>query len=157
MLLFFVALFFALFLSRRYGGGLDKAVIALAPTSAAPGWFYGMFLILIFAILWPVLPFGGMVMAPPPPLLSMRYVLSLLEHMVLPVSAILIGAIFSSIYVWRTFFLIHSSEDFVEMAKAKGLSARAIERKYVLRPTLPPIIKREISSVLMDRAEKFDC
>jgi peptide/nickel transport system permease protein len=26
------------------------------------------------------------------------------------------------------------------MAKAKGLSSRAIERRYVLRPTLPPII-----------------
>ena len=28
----------------------------------------------------------------------------------------------------------------MEMAKAKGLSARAIERRYILRPTLPPII-----------------
>ena len=26
------------------------------------------------------------------------------------------------------------------MAKAKGLSQRAVERKYILRPTLPPII-----------------
>jgi peptide/nickel transport system permease protein len=26
------------------------------------------------------------------------------------------------------------------MAKAKGLSARAIENRYVLRPTLPPIV-----------------
>jgi peptide/nickel transport system permease protein len=43
-------------------------------------------------------------------------------------------------YNWRTFFLIYSSEDYVEMAKAKGLSSRAIERRYVLRPTLPTII-----------------
>jgi ABC-type dipeptide/oligopeptide/nickel transport system permease component len=35
--------------------------MALAPTSAAPGWFYGIFLILIFAALLGVLPFGGMV------------------------------------------------------------------------------------------------
>jgi peptide/nickel transport system permease protein len=36
--------------------------------------------------------------------------------------------------------LISSSEDYVDVAKAKGLSARAIERRYILRPTLPFII-----------------
>ena len=139
LLLFFVALFFALFLSRRYGSALDKAIIALAPTSAAPSWFYGIFVILIFAILFPILPFGGMVEAPPPAT-TWGYALSLLEHLVLPVMSILIGALFVTIFSWRTFFLIHSSEDYVEMARAKGVSPRAIERKYILRPTLPPII-----------------
>jgi peptide/nickel transport system permease protein len=139
LLLFFTGLFFALFLSRRYGSGLDKAIIALAPVSAAPSWFYGIFLILFFAILLPILPFGGMVAAPPPPT-TLGYALSLLSHLVLPVLAILVSAVFVTIYNWRTFFLIHSSEDYVEMAKAKGLSSGAIERKYVLRPTLPPII-----------------
>lgn len=139
MFLFFTALFFALFLSRRYGSALDKAIIALAPTSAAPAWFYGIFLILFFAVLIPILPFGGMVQAPPPQT-TWGYALSLLEHLVLPVSAILLSAVFVSTYSWRTFFLIHSSEDYVEMAKAKGLPSSLIERKYVLRPTLPPII-----------------
>lgn len=36
--------------------------------------------------------------------------------------------------------MIYSSEDYVEMAKAKGLSSSQIERRYVLRPTLPTII-----------------
>jgi len=139
LFLFFVALFFALFLSRRYGSLLDKVVIALAPTSAAPSWFYGIFLILIFASLLGVLPFGGMVEAPPPEG-TLAYALSVLEHMVLPVAALLIGSIFLSIYSWRTFFLIYASEDYVEMAKAKGLSSGAIERRYILRPTLPTII-----------------
>lgn len=139
LLIFFTGLFFALFLSRRYGSGLDKVIIALAPISAAPSWFYGIFLILFLAILLPILPFGGMVVAPPPPT-TLGYALSLLSHLVLPVLAILISAVFVTIYSWRTFFLIHSSEDYVEMAKAKGLSSGAIERKYVLRPTLPPII-----------------
>jgi peptide/nickel transport system permease protein len=60
--------------------------------------------------------------------------------MVLPVLAVLLSAIWSSIYSWRTFFLIYSSEDYVEMAKAKGLSSQDVERRYVLRPTLPTII-----------------
>ena len=139
LILFFVALFAGLSLSRRYGSWADKVVLALAPTSAAPPWFYGIFLILIFAALLGLLPFGGMVGAPPPEN-GFEYALSLLEHMILPVSAWLLSAIFLTIYNWRTFFLIYASEDYVEMAKAKGLPDGMIERRYILRPTLPNII-----------------
>jgi len=136
---FFVSLFFALMLSRRYGSIWDRLVVALAPTSAAPGWFYGIFLIVIFAAWLRILPYGGMVDAPPPEN-PLRYALSVAEHMILPLIALAISSIFLSIYSWRTFFLIYSSEDYVEMAKAKGLTDRAIERRYILRPTLPTIV-----------------
>jgi len=139
ILLFFASVFFALALSRRYGSFLDQAVIALAPTSAPPAWFYGIFLILIFAALLRILPFGGMVQAPPPES-AVRYALSVLRHMILPMLALFMTTIFLAIYSWRTFFLIFSSEDYVEVAKAKGLTSRAIERRYILRPTLPTII-----------------
>lgn len=139
LLLFFIGVVFALFLSRRYGSFLDKLIIALAPTSAAPSWFYGIFLILLFAALWGLLPYGGMVAAPPPSE-PMAYALSVLKHLILPVAAQVLSSIFLSVYNWRTFFLIYSSEDYVEMAKAKGLSSGQIERRYVLRPTLPTII-----------------
>jgi peptide/nickel transport system permease protein len=139
ILLFFFDLFVALFLSRRYGTFLDKMIIALAPLNAAPGWFYGIFLILLFAALWGVLPFGGMVDAPPPKE-PLDYFLNMLKHMILPMMALFMSSSFLAIYNWRTFFLIYSSEDYVEMAKAKGLTSRAIERRYVLRPTLPTII-----------------
>jgi peptide/nickel transport system permease protein len=138
-LLFFVAIFLALFLSRRYGSFLDRAVVALAPTSAAPSWFYGIFLILIFASFLRVLPFGGMVEVPPPES-TLAYALSVLKHMILPVAALTISSIFLSVYSWRTFFLIYASEDYVEMARAKGLPSGVIERQYILRPTLPTII-----------------
>ncbi len=137
--LFFLAIFAALALSRNYGSLLDRIIIALAPTSAAPSWFYGLFLILIFAAMLGLLPFGGLVDAPPPDSI-IDYSLSVLKHLILPVSAIVVSAVFLSIYSWRTFFLIYSSEDYVEMARAKGLSSRAIERRYILRPTLPTIV-----------------
>jgi peptide/nickel transport system permease protein len=139
VLLFFLSIGAALFLSRRYGSFLDKMVVALSPTSSAPAWFYGIFLILIFAALLKVLPFGGMVEAPPPSN-PFEYAVSLLKHMILPVLAFSCSTGIASIYGWRTFFLIYSSEDYVEMAKAKGLSSRNIERRYIMRPTLPNII-----------------
>jgi peptide/nickel transport system permease protein len=137
--LFFVSLFLGLSLSRRYGSFLDKLSVALSPLSSAPGWFYGIFLIVLFAGVLKVLPFGGMVDIPPPSN-PVDYALSVLRHLILPVTAITLSSIFLSVYSNRTFFLIYSSEDYVDMAKAKGLQDREIERRYILRPTLPTII-----------------
>jgi peptide/nickel transport system permease protein len=137
--LFFVSVILALSLSRHYGSWWDKVVITLSPTSAAPPWFYGIFFILIFAALWKVLPFGGMVDSPPPSN-PVDFGLNVLKHLILPGSSLIISSLFLSIYNWRTFFLIYSSEDYVEMAKAKGLTAQDVERRYILRPTLPTII-----------------
>lgn len=139
LFLFFSSILLALNLSRRYGSFWDRLVITLSPTSAVPPWFYGIFLILIFAALLKVLPFGGMVDSPPPSN-PIDYSLSLLKHLTLPSLSLILSSFFLSIYNYRTFFLIYSSEDYVDMAKAKGLTSRDVERRYILRPTLPNII-----------------
>jgi peptide/nickel transport system permease protein len=139
LFLFFSSIFIALSLSRNYGNFWDKLVITLSPTSAVPPWFYGIFLILIFAAAFKILPFGGMVDSPPPSN-TFDYGINVLKHLILPGLALVLSSFFISVYNYRTFFLIYSSEDYVDMAKAKGLPARDIERTYILRPTLPNII-----------------
>jgi peptide/nickel transport system permease protein len=139
LFLFFFSVFVALKLSRAYGSFWDKLIIALSPTSSAPPWFYGIFFILIFAAILKILPFSGMISAPPPEN-TWQYIGNLLQHLILPAGSLVIGALFISIYTWRTFFLIYSSEDYVDMAKAKGLPDQDIENRYILRPTLPTII-----------------
>ncbi|MDT7949383.1 MAG: ABC transporter permease, partial [Thermoflexus sp.] len=100
---------------------------------------YGVFLILIFAAFLRWLPFGGMVDVPPPPD-ALGYALSLLRHLILPTLALTLSNFFVNAYANRTFFLIYAGEDYVEMARAKGLRGRDIERRYILRPTLPNIL-----------------
>jgi len=139
VLVFLCALLIALALSRKYGSFFDRFVVAASPLSAAPPWFYGIFLIMIFASVFGILPYGGMIDAPPPQT-TLAYVLSVMEHMVLPIIAWFLSYLFVSTFSWRTFFLIHASEDYVELAKAKGLSSKSIERRYILRPTLPTVI-----------------
>jgi peptide/nickel transport system permease protein len=60
--------------------------------------------------------------------------------MALPFAAIVLSIFFQSIYAWRTFFLIHADEEYVDLARAKGLSNRVIERNYILRPALPYVL-----------------
>lgn len=137
--LFFSTIAIALILSRKYGSFWDKFFITASPLSAMPSWFYGMFFILIFAAIFKILPFGGMIGAPPPET-TWEYIIDVLEHLILPAGALTISAFPARVYNWRTFFMIYSSEDYVEMAKAKGLSDQTIRNRYILRPTLPMII-----------------
>ena len=146
-LIFFLNLFIGLALSRQYGSWLDKIYITMAPLSAAPAWFYGIFLILVFAAWLGWLPFGGMVDAPKPPT-AWLYALNVAKHMILPLGAMLLSSHFIGVYGNRTFFLIYSSEDYVDLARAKGLPARMLERRYILRPTLPTIVTNFLLSVI---------
>ncbi len=139
LLLFFLATFLALYLSRRYESLIDRLVTALSPLSAAPSWVHGIVLVSLFAVQLRLLPFNGMLDNLPPDN-KIAYALVVAKHMVLPVAAILLSLLFQCVYGWRTFFLLHSSEDYVEMAQAKGLPNKIIERRYILRPTLPYFI-----------------
>ncbi|MBO3799148.1 MAG: ABC transporter permease [Thermoproteota archaeon] len=136
---FFLNLLGGLILARRYGSKIDRIVSWLAPTSVIPGWVYGIFLILVFYTWLHILPPGGMVDYPPPkdPFL---YFLSVLRHMILPMLSWIISGLFLGLYSNRTFFLIFSTEDYVEVARAKGLPPSQVDSRYVLRPTLPSII-----------------
>jgi len=136
---FFLHLFLGLYLARHYGGFLDKLFIALSPSSVIPGWFYALFLILVFYSWLHVLPPGGFVDVPPPDD-PVQYGLSVLKHMILPLTSWIISGLFLGAYGNRTFFLIFSTEDYVEAARAKGVPPRLIEWRYILRPSLPPII-----------------
>jgi len=130
MILFFGSVFLALTLSRKYGSFWDKAIIAMSPTSAAPPWFYGIFFIVFFAAILKVMPFGGLVDSPPPDN-TLEYGLSVLKHLALPASAIIISAIFLSIYNWRTTIL--SSKDMrAEYRDAIAQFGDAVRARYVI-------------------------
>jgi peptide/nickel transport system permease protein len=139
LFLFLTSVFLALSLSKRHGGWLDKMVITLSPMGAAPAWAYGIILNVIFLRLFANVTSGGAFDAWPSEF-SLAYLPIILKHMFLPFLAIFVSGFFYSLYAWRSYFLLYSSEDHVEMAKARGLSSRTIERRYILRPGLPAVL-----------------
>jgi peptide/nickel transport system permease protein len=139
VLLLVTSIGLAVSLARRHGSLLDRLVITLSPISSVPNWVYGILLIVILAGELHLLPFGGM-FDEFPPANKIGYVPIVLKHMLLPVLAILLSTFFQTVYTWRTYLLIQSTEDYVELARAKGLPARLIDRRYVLRPALPYIV-----------------
>lgn len=142
------SLLIALSLARGYGGLRDRVVTLLIPLFSGPPWFHGIFLIMVFSVLAKLLPFGG-IMSPPIPETTFGYVLGVIKHMILPVSACVLGTMPYAVYANRALFLIHSRDDYVELGLAKGLSRRRLQWNYILRPNLPPVITNFATVVLI--------
>jgi len=138
-LFFFVSVFVALFLSRNYGGIMDRISVLLAALMSAPSWIYGIVLIVLLAGQLQILPFPKTIDLKFAEL-TPEYIRLVLSQMVMPVMAIFLSLFFTGVFAWRTFFLIYSGEDYVDMAKAQGLSNRVIERRYILKPSMPYVI-----------------
>ena len=147
MLVFLIGMPLSLYLARRYGTWLDRLTALLSPVSSIPSWVFAILLITIFAVQLRWLPVGGMhdFFIPKEP---GQYILSLARHMALPVSALVLSLLFQLVFTWRTFFIIYSEEDYVELARAKGLKNTVLEKKYILRPVLPYIITSFATSLI---------
>jgi peptide/nickel transport system permease protein len=139
LLVFLIGLPLALRLSVRYGSRLDKLLAAVGPLSSIPSWAYGVLLVSIFAFQLHWLPSRGMNDAVPPKTI-LEITLTVAKHMLLPVTAIVLSMFFQVVYSWRSYFLLNSEEDYVDTARAKGLAPRLLERRYILRPTLPYVL-----------------
>ncbi|MCD6466106.1 ABC transporter permease [Candidatus Bathyarchaeota archaeon] len=127
-------------MARKPGGIFDRIMTFFAIiTQAIPPWFFGILFILLFAYELRIVPFGGFLSVPPPedPL---HYAFDILYHMALPLFTWVFSLFGSWAYVTRNLTMQYSGEDFVIVAKAKGLPESLIMRRYILRPSLPPII-----------------
>jgi len=137
--LFLTSVVIALLLTRKPGSWVDRVLTALAPTSAAPSWMYGLVLIIVFyRVLRETnysLGFNTWTTT-----FDLSFVPKLLRGLFLPFLAIFLSKFFQSIYSWRAYFLTFSNESYIELARAKGLPASVLERRYLLRPALPSII-----------------
>lgn len=146
VLLFVFGILLALNVSRKYGGWLDRLVVGLSPISSMPAWVHGVILVMIFAVQLKWFPTNTNIAPLTQVITSMieeqkpEYLLMIARYMALPVLAIFLSLFFQTVYTWRTFFLIYADEDYVDVGRAKGLHPIVLERRYILRPTMPYIV-----------------
>lgn len=110
---------------------------------AIPTWWTGIIFILVFAQYLRILPPGGMYSAPPPTESLSRF-LDLLWHSVLPIATLVLALSGSWIYMTRTMVLNIAQQDFVNVARAKGLPENLVMRRYIVRVAAPPILTNVI-------------
>ena len=138
-------LFFGVKLATRVGSRSDRIASLFAATSnALPAWWAGILLILLTYVILStfgvrVFPPGGMYSAPPPEGGLSRFI-DLMWHAALPVITLVLISVGSWTYVVRTMVMNTAQEDFVTVARAKGLPEGSVMRSHILRVAAPPIL-----------------
>ena len=138
LLIFFLSIPVALHLSRNHGSWLDKFILSLSPISTIPAWIYGVFITVFMVKVFGF--YTGGILSTWPDEFSWSFVIRMARHLLPAIFAFFLSKFFMSVYAWRSFLLIFSQEDYMELAKAKGLPTGLIDRIYLLRPVLPNVI-----------------
>ena len=123
----------------RRGGRLDSiAPPVFVIMSAIPYFWIGMMLILVFAVQLKWLPpaFGFDITLTPS--LTLPFIGNVLEHALLPAIALLVTTIGTWILTMRNTMVTTLAEDYVRMARAKGLPGRRIMLDYAARNAILP-------------------
>jgi peptide/nickel transport system permease protein len=128
-----VALSAGVYAAERRGKAGDVAVMAASQFGLAiPNFWFGILLVLIFAVHWRLFPAGGFP--------GWSYPLLALRALILP--ALALGLVQAAILtrVTRSALVEATAEDFMRTARAKGLSQRAALWKHALPNAAPPIL-----------------
>ncbi|MGX7743090.1 ABC transporter permease [Rhodopseudomonas parapalustris] len=126
--------------ARRPNGLLSHGVTVLALAGhAAPIFWTGLLLLLLFGSVWPILPVNGMTDVVDPKT-GLAYVADVAKHLVLP--SVTLGLVFVAQYsrLARVNMIDVLSADYIRTAHAKGLPERVVLVKHALRNTLIPIV-----------------
>lgn len=123
----------------RRGGVLDNIVPPVfIVISAFPYFWIGLLSIWLFSLTLGWFPLLGGYDETTTPTLTWGFAANVLWHAVLPASTILITSIGGWILTMRNNMISVLSEDYVKMAKAKGLKSRKIIWQYAGRNALLP-------------------
>ncbi|MFJ3081326.1 ABC transporter permease [Streptomyces halstedii] len=124
----------------RRGSWLDGLLPVTTFISSVPYFWLGLIAISVFAVKWPLFPFEGGYDNSLVPAFDWPFISSALYHGVLPGVTIVLSAIAGWILGMRNMMVTVSSEDYVMVAQAKGLSERRVMFAYAARNAVLPSI-----------------
>lgn len=141
LLAFVVGTLLGVLSARRPNGLLSQCITVLSMVGfAAPVFWTGMMLVLLFASWLPILPVAGMRSAASEGTGGLADLLDVLHHLVLP--ALTLAVVYLAQYsrLSRSSMLDVLGSDYIRTARAKGLSDRVVLYKHALRNALLPVV-----------------
>ncbi len=125
----------------RQGGAFDKiSTVVVFLGFAMPGFWLALLLMLLFGVIWPVLPISGLTSMGFEKLGFWGKAADLARHLALPVFLYTFGSLAGLSRFMRTSMLEVLRQDYILTARAKGLPARAVIFRHALRNALLPVI-----------------
>ncbi|MBT53722.1 MAG: glutathione ABC transporter permease GsiC [Mameliella sp.] len=121
--------------ANQYGWGDKVITFVVLLGISIPSFFLGMMMILYFAVNLRLFPVSGMW-----PIYGTRDIWALLDHLVLPASALAVVATGVIARLSRSAMLEVLRQDFIRTARAKGVHERGVIWRHALRAAMVSII-----------------
>jgi peptide/nickel transport system permease protein len=127
--------------SRKPNGLLSQCITVLSLVGfAAPIFWVGIMLVILFASVWPILPVAGMRAIDSNGGGGWADVLDVAQHLVLPTITLSLVYLAQFSRLARSSMLDVLGSDFIRTARAKGLAERVVLYKHALRNALLPVV-----------------
>ena len=127
------------FLGARYRNSVVDSLVTLFSFIgvSVPSFWVALVLILVFAVTLRWVPVAGMKSVGEP---HEGTVLDILHHLILPVTALAVAELTAIARYMRASMIEVLSEDYIRVARAKGLSDKFVIWRHAFRNALMPII-----------------
>jgi peptide/nickel transport system permease protein len=126
--------------ATRRGKATDDGLLGFSLfTYAAPEYWIGIILILVFAVALPVLP-AGLQVTPGTELTGLSYALDVAKHLVLPATAMTLALLGQYFLIMRSSMVDVLTEDFVAVKRATGLPWERVVRRHAVPNALLPLV-----------------
>ena len=127
--------------SRKPNGLLSQFITVLSMVGfAAPVFWMGIMLVILFASVFPILPVSGMRAVDSSGGASVKDAIDVLYHLVLPTLTLSLVYLAQYSRLSRSSMLDVLGSDFIRTARAKGLADRVVMYKHALRNALLPVV-----------------
>lgn len=127
--------------ATRRGKKTDDSLLGFSLlTYAAPEYWIGIILILVFAVAAPILPAGQQVTPGVEFSSWISEALSVAEHMILPVTAMTLMLLGQYFLIMRSSMVDVLTEDFITVKRAIGLSHEQVIRRHAVPNALLPLV-----------------
>lgn len=125
----------------KQGGAFDRiSTVIVFAGFAMPGFWLALLLMLLFGIVWPILPISGLTSLGFDKLSFWGKAWDLCLHLALPVFLYTFGSLAGMSRFMRASMLEVLRQDYILTARAKGLPARVVIFRHALRNALLPVI-----------------
>lgn len=126
--------------SHRKGLGNFLCNSLVVGSSAIPDYIIGLLLVMAFAYALPVFPASGHYDAQYSPGFNFDFIVSVLYHAFLPVTAYTLAGVGSWAMMMRSSMIGVLGEDYISAARVRGLPVETIQSKYIKRNAMLPLI-----------------
>ena len=131
----------------RWGSRFDQVMLGVTLILySMPEFWFGLLMIMLFSVTWSIFPSGGMESAASS-LTGLAHIADILTHLALPFFVLTVSYLAEYSLIMRSSLMEVLGDDFILVARAKGVRERMVRRRHAVPNALLPTMTVTILSL----------